>query len=128
MISLHCPLDAHTMHMMDDDAFSKVKKNAMLINTGRGGLCDTSALIRALESGRLGYAGIDVYEKEHGLFFKNHAGEAIHDDLFLKLRALPRVIITPHQAFLTQEAVHNIIATTLQNITAFEQGSLKDLL
>ena len=128
VISLHCPLDDHTMHMMDDDAFSKVKKNAMLINTGRGGLCDTSALIRALESGRLGYAGIDVYEKEHGLFFKNHAGEAIHDDLFLKLRALPRVIITPHQAFLTQEAVHNIIATTLQNITAFEQGSLKDLL
>jgi D-lactate dehydrogenase len=122
IISLHCPLNDQTMHLMDEKAYAKVKKNAMLINTGRGALCDTHALIKALESGNLGYAGLDVYEKEQGLFFKDHSGETIHDELFLKLRSLPNVIITPHQAFLTQEAIENIVNTTVINITAFEQG------
>lgn len=93
------------MHLIDEITYAKVKKNAMLINTGRGALCDTQALIKALESGNLGYAGLDAYEKEQGLFFKDHSGEMIHDELFLKLRSLPNVIITPHQAFLTQEAI-----------------------
>lgn len=123
IISLHCPLNDQTMHLIDEKAYGKVKKNAMLINTGRGALCDTQALITALESGVLGYAGLDVYEKEQGLFFKDHSGEIIHDELFLKLRSLPNVIITPHQAFLTQEAIENIVKTTVSNITAFEQGS-----
>ncbi|MDP3705867.1 MAG: 2-hydroxyacid dehydrogenase [Legionellaceae bacterium] len=122
IISLHCPLNDQTMHLMDETAYTKVKKNAMLINTGRGALCDTQALIKALESGSLGYAGLDVYEKEKDLFFKDHSGEAIHDELFLKLRSLPNVMITPHQAFLTQEAIENIVKTTVNNITAFEQG------
>lgn len=124
IISLHCPLNEHTMHLMDEKAYAKVKKNAMLINTGRGALCDTQALIQALESGNLGYAGLDVYEKEKDLFFKDHSGEIIHDKLFLKLRSLPNVIITPHQAFLTQEAVESIVKTTISNITAFELGQL----
>lgn len=124
IISLHCSLNERTMHLMDEKAYAKVKKNAMLINTGRGALCDTPALIQALESGNLGYAGLDVYEKEQDLFFKDHSGEIIHDELFLKLRSLPNVIITPHQAFLTQEAVENIVKTTLSNITSFEQGDV----
>ena len=123
IISLHCPLNDQTMHLIDEKAYAKVKKNAMLINTGRGALCNTQALSRALESGNLGYAGLDVYEKEQGLFFKDHSGETIHDELFLKLRSLPNVIITPHQAFLTQEAIENIVKTTVSNITAFEQGN-----
>ncbi len=123
IISLHCPLNDQTMHLMDEKAFTQVKKNAMLINTGRGALCDTQALIHALESGNLGYAGLDVYENEQGLFFKDHSEDTIHDELFLKLRSLSNVIITPHQAFLTQEAIENIVNTTVNNITAFEQGN-----
>lgn len=124
IISLHCPLNDQTMHLINESAYAKVKKNAMLINTGRGALCDTQALIKALESGNLGYAGLDVYEKEQGLFFKDHSSETIHDELFLKLRSLPNVIITPHQAFLTQEAIESIVTTTISNITAFEQGNI----
>lgn len=124
IISLHCPLNEQTRYLIDERACSKVKKNAMLINTGRGALCDTQALIKALESGKLGYAGLDVYEKEQGLFFKDHLGEAIHDEVFLKLRSLSNVLITPHQAFLTQEAIENIVKTSISNITAFEQGCL----
>lgn len=123
IISLHCPLNDKTMHLIDAKACAKVKKNAMLINTGRGALCDTQALIKALESGNIGYAGLDVYENEQSLFFKDRSGEIIHDEVFLKLRSLPNVIITPHQAFLTQEAIENIINTTLNNITAFEEGN-----
>ncbi len=122
IISLHCPLNDETRHLIDANACAKIKKNAMLINTGRGALCDTRALIHALESGDLGYAGLDVYEHENDLFFKDHTGETIQDTLFLKLRSLPRVLITPHQAFLTQEALVNIVKTTLDNITAFELG------
>ena len=123
IISLHCPLNEKTRYIIDDKTLAKMKKKAMLINTGRGPLCDTQALIKALELGNLGYAGLDVYENEQGLFFKDHAGEIIHDELFLKLRSLPNVIITPHQAFLTQEAIENIVETTLMNISAFEQGT-----
>ncbi|MFZ4076592.1 MAG: 2-hydroxyacid dehydrogenase, partial [Legionellaceae bacterium] len=123
IISLHCPLNDQTLHLIDEKACAKMKKNAMLINTGRGALCDTQALIQALESNHLGYAGLDVYEKEKGLFFKDHQGEPLHDALFLKLRSLPNVLITPHQAFLTQEAVENIVKTTIDNLTAFERGA-----
>ena len=123
IISLHCLLSEQTKHLINEHALAKMKKNAVLINTGRGALCDTKALIQALESGSLGFAGLDVYENEQGLFFSNHHGELIQDELFVKLQSLPNVIITPHQAFLTQEAVENIIKTTIANITAFEQGN-----
>jgi len=122
IISLHCLLNNATRHIIDARAFAKMKKNAMLINTGRGALCDTKALIQVLESGRLGYAGLDVYEYENKLFFKDRTDEVIEDPLFLTLQSLPNVIITPHQAFLTQEAVENIVLTTISNVTAFEQG------
>lgn len=122
IISLHCPLNEQTKHLMNEKTYGKVKKNAMLINTGRGALCDTQALIQALETGQLAYAGLDVYEKEHDLFFKDHSKDVIQDELFLKLRSLPNVLITPHQAFLTQEAIENIVKTTMDNITAFEKG------
>lgn len=122
IVSLHCPLNANTLHLMNQKTYAKMKKGAMLINTGRGALCDTEALVKALESGALGYAGLDVYEKEQELFFKDRSKEIIHDKLFLKLKSLNNVIITPHQAFLTHEAIYNIAKTTLDNITAFADG------
>jgi D-lactate dehydrogenase len=122
IISLHCPLTPQTHHMINADAYTYMKRGAMLINTGRGSLCDAAALIEALQSEKLAYAGLDVYEKEKGLYFIDHHGAAINDPLFLTLRALPNVIMTPHQAFLTQEAVTKIVSITLDNMTAFEQG------
>ena len=124
IISLHCPLNDQTKYIINEQACIKMKENAMLINTGRGGLCDTQALIAALESGPLTYAGLDVYEKEKALFFKDHHSDIIKDPLFLKLRSLPNVMITPHQAFLTKEAIDNIVKTTLNNISAFEKGKV----
>ena len=122
IVSLHCPLNEQSKHMINEKSLALMKKNAMLINTGRGGLCDTEALINALNSKQLGYAGLDVYEKEQGLFFKDHQEETIKDQTFLKLQSLNNVIITPHQAFLTHEAVENIVNTTIENIEAFEKG------
>lgn len=127
IISLHCPLNQYTHHIIDEQALSHMKKGAMLINTGRGALVDTEALLHALESGHLGCAGLDVYENERDLFFVDHCGKPIQDSLFLKLQSLPNVIITPHQAFLTQESISNIVHTTLDNITAFEQGTALNL-
>ena len=127
IISLHCLLNDETRHMINKATLAQMKNNAMVINTGRGALCDTQALIDALESGQLGYAGLDVYEHEQDLFFKDHSGEMIDDPLFLKLQSLDNVIITPHQAFLTTEAVENIIGTTIANITAYEQGTPENL-
>lgn len=123
IISIHCPLNDKTKYLIDSTAFVKVKKEAILINTSRGAICDTQALIQALESGKLAYAGLDVYEKEQGIFFSDHHGEIIQDELFVKLQSLPNVIITPHQAFLTKEAISNIVNTTIKNITAFEHGT-----
>ena len=119
IISLHCPLNSNTHHLMNEKAYAQVKKDAILINTARGALCDTAALIKALESGKLGYAGLDVYEHEQKLFFRDHTGEIIDDELFLKLRSLDNVIITPHQAFFTHEAIENIVKITLNNINTF---------
>lgn len=124
IVSLHCPLNNQTKYLMNAENYAKMKKGAMLINTSRGGLCDTSALIQALKSNHLGYAGLDVYENEKPIFFKNHGENKIHDELFLKLQNLPNVIITPHQAFLTKEAIENIVQTTINNITGFEQADI----
>lgn len=123
IVSLHCLLNDETRHLINADTLLKMKKGAMLINTGRGALIDTLALINALESGQLGYAGLDVYENEHDLFFIDHRDKNVKkDNLFLRLQSLKNVLITPHQAFFTQEAVHNIAKITIENVTAFENG------
>lgn len=122
IITLHVPLTPRTHHMIDVKAFVQMKPNVMLINTGRGGLIDTAALIQALKNDRIGYAGLDVYEEEEGIFFENLSGHAVHDDVLMRLLTFPNVLLTSHQAFLTKEALSNIAHDTLQNILDFEQG------
>lgn len=122
IISLHCPLTPETHHLFDHEAFSKMKTGAMLINTSRGGVIDTQDAVDALKSGKLGYLGIDVYEQEEKLFFKDLSESIIPDDLIERLMRFPNVLITGHQGFFTKEAMEDIAKTTLQNITDFENG------
>lgn len=122
IVSLHCPLTKETRHIIDDAALSLTKPGLMLINTGRGALVDTAALIKALKSGHLGSAGLDVYEEEEGVFFSDHSGEILQDDHLARLMTFPNVLITSHQAFLTQEALANIAQTTLKSIDDYENG------
>jgi D-lactate dehydrogenase len=96
----------------------------MLINTGRGALIDTHALIQSLKLGHIGYAGLDVYEEEEGVFFEDFSEQILQDDQLARLLTFPNVLLTSHQAFLTQEALENIAQTTLQNISDFENGKL----
>jgi len=123
IITLHCPLTPATKHLIDAAALRRMRKGAMLINTGRGGLVDTKAVIEALKSGHLGYLGLDVYEEEADLFFEDLSGQVIDDDVFARLLTFPNVLITGHQAFLTDEALAGIAQTTLQNLTDFECGN-----
>ena len=118
IISLHCPLTDDTHHLINTTAIDQMKSGVMLINTSRGGLVDTKAVIRGLKSQQLGYLGLDVYEQEGKLFFEDLSGEIIQDDEFERLLTFPNVIITGHQAFFTAEALNNIAETTLSNITA----------
>ncbi|MEN9871203.1 MAG: hypothetical protein RLZZ171_2195, partial [Cyanobacteriota bacterium] len=118
IISLHCPLTDDTHHLIDTAAISQMKPGGMLINTSRGGLIDTKAVIRGLKSQQIGYLGLDVYEQEGKLFFEDLSGEIIQDDDFERLLTFPNVIITGHQAFFTADALNNIAETTLSNITA----------
>jgi len=122
IVSLHCPLNDHTHHIMNKTTFSKMKKGAMLINTSRGGLVDTKAVIKALKKGKIGYLGIDVYEEEEELFFQDLSEQIITDDQIMRLMAFPNVLVTAHQGFLTNEALENIATITLENITNFEKG------
>ncbi|MEY5026594.1 MAG: hypothetical protein RLZZ244_2122 [Verrucomicrobiota bacterium] len=117
VISLHVPLNAGTRHLMNAEAFAKMKPGAMLLNTGRGALIDTAALVEALKSGRVGAAGLDVYEEEEGLFFEDHSGEVLQDEQLAWLLMCPNVLVTSHQAFLTREALSNIACTTLRNVS-----------
>lgn len=127
IISLHCPLTTATHHLFNKDTFSKMKKGAMLINTSRGALINTTDVIAVLKSGALSYLGIDVYEQEAGLFFKDLSETIIQDELIGRLMTFPNVLITAHQGFFTKEALSEIATTTLQNITDFENGqSLKN--
>lgn len=123
IVSLHVPLTPSTRHMIDDAAFEKMKDGVMLINTGRGALVDSKALIRALKRGRVGSAGLDVYEEEEGLFFSDHSDQVLEDDVLARLMTFPNVLITAHQAFLTREALHGIASTTLGNARDFERGA-----
>lgn len=122
IISLHCPLTPDTYHLIDETALAQMKEGVTLINTSRGALVDTKAVIQALKSGKLGYLGLDVYEEEGDLFFEDLSDKVIQDDVFSRLLTFPNVLITGHQAFFTEEALSNIAATTLNNITAFETG------
>jgi D-lactate dehydrogenase len=122
IISLHCPLTPKTHHLFNKDSFSKIKKGAMLINTSRGGLINTVDVIEALKSSKLGYLGIDVYEQESDLFFKDLSESIIQDDLIQRLISFPNVLITPHQGFFTEEALTQIAITSMKNIADFENG------
>lgn len=120
IISLHCPLLPSTKHIINKKTLSKMKPGVMLINTSRGGLLDTVAVLETLKSGHLGYLGIDVYEKEAELFFEDRSGVVLQDDIFARLLTFHNVIVTGHQAFFTKEALTNIAEITLKNITDFE--------
>jgi D-lactate dehydrogenase len=120
IVTLHCPLTPATHHFIDAAALEQMKEGAMLINTSRGALIDTQAVIAALKSGRLGYLGLDVYEEEADLFFEDLSDQVIRDDVFARLLTFPNVIITGHQAFFTREAMENIAETTLANVSDFE--------
>ncbi|WP_126148072.1 2-hydroxyacid dehydrogenase [Synechococcus elongatus] len=122
IISLHCPLTPQTYHLVNREAIAKMQPGTMLINTSRGGLVDTQAVIEGLKLKRIGALGLDVYEQEEPLFFQDHSTEIIHDDVFQRLLTFPNVVITGHQAFLTDTALHNIAETTLSNLTDLEQG------
>jgi len=124
IISLHCPLTPDTHHLINLHALATMKPGVMLINTGRGALIDTSAVIDALKSGKIGYLGLDVYEEEEQLFFQDLSTTIIQDDTFARLMTFPNVIITGHQAFFTQEALTNIAETTLDNIARFSNHTL----
>ncbi len=122
IISLHCPLTKDTEHMIDEKAIRRMKKGVMIINTGRGKLIDTQALINGLKSGMVGAAGLDVYEEESEYFFEDKSTEMITDDVLARLLTFPNVMITSHQAFFTQEALHNIAEITLNNFKEFFEG------
>jgi D-lactate dehydrogenase len=122
VITLHCPLMKETYHLIDDSALRQMKSGVMLINTSRGALLDTRAVIDGLKSGQIGYLGLDVYEEEENLFFQDLSGRVIQDDVFARLLTFPNVLITGHQAFFTEEALTTIAETTLENVSAFERG------
>lgn len=122
VISLHVPLTPSTRHLIDERALVLLKPGAMLINTGRGALIDARALIAALKAGKVGAAGLDVYEEEEAVFFQDLSNQVLQDDVLARLLTFPNVIVTSHQAFLTREALANIAGTTLQSVAAFERG------
>ncbi|MCC2981049.1 2-hydroxyacid dehydrogenase [Sphingomonas sp. IC4-52] len=121
IITLHCPLTPDTRHLIDHAAIERMKPGVMIINTGRGALVETRALIDGLKSGKIGHVGLDVYEEESDLFFENLSGQIIQDDVFARLLTFPNVLITGHQAFLTREALTAIAETTMENVAAFER-------
>jgi D-lactate dehydrogenase len=122
IVTLNCPLMEQTHHLIDETALSTMKPGAMLVNTGRGALVDTNAVLDALKSGHLGSLALDVYEEEGDLFFEDRSDEIINDDVFARLLTFPNVLITAHQAFLTREALTAIAETTLRNIRTVLAG------
>jgi D-lactate dehydrogenase len=122
VLTLNAPLTPETYHMLDSAAFSRMKPGAMLVNTGRGALVDAAALIEALKSGQVGAAALDVYEEESEYFFEDRSDVVITDDVLARLLTFPNVLVTSHQAFLTQDALDGIAATTAQNIREFLAG------
>ncbi len=126
IITIHCPLNPDTHHLIDQGAIAKMRTGVMLINTSRGAVVDTVAIIDALKSGKIGHLGLDVYEEEGDIFFEDLSEQVIQDDVFARLLTFPNVLITGHQAFFTQEAMTAIAETVIQNITGFEKGPVPD--
>lgn len=122
IISLHCPLTEENYHMIDARAISMMKKGVVLVNTSRGGLIDAEALLCGIKERKIGAACLDVYEEESDLFFEDQSGHILGDDVLARLLSMPNVILTSHQAFLTEEALANIADTTVQNIRSFFSG------
>lgn len=122
IISLHCPLTAETKHLINKQSINKMLKGVAIINTSRGALIDTKAIIDALKNTKVGYLGIDVYEQEEDLFFQDLSAEILHDEEIARLMTFPNVLITGHQAFLTKEALHQIANTTLLNLNELESS------
>jgi D-lactate dehydrogenase len=124
IISLHAPLTPETHYLVNKDSIESMKRGVMLINTGRGALINTRDVIDALKSGHIGYLGLDVYEEEKGLFFEDHSEHILQDDVIARLLTFSNVLITSHQAFLTDTALHNIAQTTINNLDSFQRGDL----
>ncbi|MFA6831368.1 MAG: 2-hydroxyacid dehydrogenase [Bacteroidaceae bacterium] len=123
VISMHCPLTPETKYLINTEAVQKMKPGVMIINTSRGKLINTEALIEGLKSKRIGYAGLDVYEEEAGYFYEDTSDRIIDDDVLARLLSFNNVIVTSHQAFFTKEALANIASTTLQNVKDFFEGA-----
>lgn len=122
VISLHLPLTPESQHMINHTTLELMKEGVILINTSRGGLIDTKALIKSLKSGKIGAAGLDVYEEEQAYFFQDLSSSVLTDDILARLMTFPNVLLTGHQGFLTKEALLNIARTTLENIHDFDTG------
>lgn len=122
IVSLHVPLVSETNHLIDFAALKKMKPGVILVNTSRGALINTSALVEGLKSGHIGGSALDVYEEEEEVFFHDHSSDVLQDDVLARLMTFPNVIMTSHQGFLTEEALRNIAEVTLQNISEFESG------
>lgn len=123
IVSLHCPLTPQTAHLINDASLARMKPGAMLVNTSRGALVDTDAVIRALKSRHLAHLAIDVYEQESALFFQDRSGEIIDDEVFQRLMTFPNVLVTGHQGFFTAEALQEIAEITLLNLRCFAAGT-----
>lgn len=129
IISLHCPLTEQTRNIIGDDAIQKMKKGVIVVNTSRGGLVDTKAVIRGLKRKHIGGLALDVYEEEGPLFYEDHSGEIIEDDLITRLMTFHNVLVSGHQAFFTQEALREIAESTLRSLVEFEEtGSCQNSL
>ena len=127
IISLHCPLTDDTRHMIDTEAIAKMKKGVVIVNTSRGGLINAEALLEGIKARKIGAACLDVYEEEADVFFEDRSGHILNDDLLSRLISMPNVIVTSHQAFLTEEALNNIAETTVNNIlSCFENDGICD--
>ncbi len=122
IISLNCPLNSETFHMINDKSIKKMKNSVMIINTGRGKLIDTRSLIKALKEKKIGSAGLDVYEEESEYFFKDYSSSFVDDDTLARLLTFNNVLITSHQGFFTEEALSNIASTTLENVRLYFRG------
>lgn len=124
IVSLHCPLNEHTKYLINDNTITQMKDGVMLINTSRGGLINTQAVTKALKAGKIHSLGIDVYEQEEKLFFRDLSESIIQDDVIARLMSFPNVLITAHQGFFTKEALTQIAFTTLSNVKAFNNGEV----
>ena len=127
IISLHCPLTDETRHIIDSSAIEKCKRGVVILNTSRGALVDAEALLAGIKSRKVGAACLDVYEEESDVFFEDNSGHIMEDDTLARLITMPNVIVTSHQAFLTEEALSNIAEVTISNVTEFfKNGECKN--